>query len=81
MKRMVRFSVGDPVLVREPPSEPRMRTHYLRDARVATVSECGRYLTVSGVRSCGKNRLRFSVLATDARHRKPNNRLSENGQS
>jgi hypothetical protein len=45
-----------------------MRTHYLRDARVETVSECGRYLIVSGVRAWGKNRLRFSVMATDARH-------------
>jgi len=72
LKRMVRFFVGDPVLVREPPSSTRMRTHYLQDARVETVSECGRYLTVSGIRAWGKNRLRFSVMATDARHRKPN---------
>ena len=75
MKRMVRFSVGDSVLVREPTSAPRMRTHYLRDARIESVSECGRYITVSGVRAWGKNRLRFSVMATDARHRKPNSTI------
>lgn len=77
MKRLVRFSAGDSVFVREPPIAPRMRTHYLRDARVETVSECGRYLTVSGVRAWGKNRLRFSVMAADVRHHKPNTVLSE----
>ena len=60
---IVRFQVGEAVNLRVPQTDNRYRTYFLKDARVETVSACGRYLRVSGVRPWGQKRHTFAVPA------------------
>jgi len=59
----VRFQVGDAVHLRVPQTDNPRRSYFLKDARVESVSSCGRYVRVSGVRPWGNHRHTFTVAA------------------
>ena len=69
-KHVTRFKVGDAVDLRVAHTRNRYRSYYLHDARVESVSLCGRYLRVSGVRSWGYKRHMFEVTADRVKVRK-----------
>ena len=61
----VRYQAGDAVRLRVVADSG--RRYSLKDARVETVSDCGRYLRVSGVLLRGKVRHEWDVLTGDVR--------------
>lgn len=63
----VRFQVGEYVSMRVTHTRNSYRDYYLKDARVESVSSCGRYLRVSGVRPWGHVRHTFDVPAGHVR--------------